>query len=151
MKRALVNILSVIGAIVIIGGTAYLVTLPMKLEREHEAETLANMHTVQLGAEDFGVQNDGQYAAGVDVGGDHSSYSLIQLLPKHLALTNPFTGARSEPRLGPARPNAPPGSVWYEPVRDSTGYVANYRITGVGRHGVLPEILRSGPEGNSGR
>ena len=45
--------------------------------RAKEGSTKANMHTVQLAAEDYGVQNDGVYAAVMDVGvNDPSKFNL---------------------------------------------------------------------------
>jgi hypothetical protein len=35
--------------------------------------------------------------------------------------------------------------VWYEPVRDSTGAVVGYRITGYGKNGTLLDLLYSEP------
>ena len=51
--------------------------------RAKEGSTKANMHTVQLAAEDYGVQNDGVYAATMD--GAH----IGDLLPANFQ--NPFS------------------------------------------------------------
>src|SRR5947207_4649815 len=53
--------------------------------RAKEGSTKANMHTFQLAAEDWGVQNDGVYAALAD--------SVADKLPQQGAtFKNPFTG-----------------------------------------------------------
>ena len=52
--------------------------------RAKEGSTKANMHTLQLSAEDYGVQNDGVYAATMD--GTH----IGNLLPANYK--NPFDG-----------------------------------------------------------
>ena len=53
-------------------------------DRAKEGSTRANMHTFQLSAEDFGVQNDGAYAAGAD--------TVAALLPSGGAnFKNPFS------------------------------------------------------------
>jgi prepilin-type N-terminal cleavage/methylation domain-containing protein len=52
--------------------------------RAKEGSTKANMHTLQLAAEDYGVQNDGVYAATMD--GTHVANSL----PANFK--NPFDG-----------------------------------------------------------
>jgi type II secretion system protein G len=53
--------------------------------RAKEGSTKANMHTMQLAAEDYGVQNDGVYAAAMD--GTH----IANLLPANYK--NPFNNA----------------------------------------------------------
>src|SRR5215467_10060228 len=55
--------------------------------RAKEGSTKANMHTLQLAAEDYGVQNDGVYSAAID--GTHIS----NLLPGNFK--NPFSSAAS--------------------------------------------------------
>jgi len=55
-------------------------------KRAKEGSTKANMHTFQLAAEDYGVQNDGTYAA--------AATSLEPMLPQGGAnFKNPFTQA----------------------------------------------------------
>ena len=54
-------------------------------KRAREGSTKANMHTFQLAAEDYGVQNDGTYARTADL--------VAQLLPNSgLSFRNPFDG-----------------------------------------------------------
>src|SRR5258708_6734414 len=53
--------------------------------RAKEGSTKANMHTFQLAAEDYSVQNDGEYA--------NAAVSVAALLPQGGAnFKNPFTG-----------------------------------------------------------
>ncbi len=64
-------------------------------DRAKEASTKSNCHTVQLAAEDFGVRNDGVYAANLADGGTTvPAQTIIDLLPGQANLTNPFTKAR---------------------------------------------------------
>src|SRR6185295_618445 len=44
--------------------------------RAKEGSTKSNMHTVQLAAEDYGVQNDGVYAATMSVGTAGTDFTL---------------------------------------------------------------------------
>ena len=71
--------------VVVIIGILAAIAIPNFLamqERAKEGSTKANMHTFQLAAEDYGVQNDGVYAGNAtDVG---------PLLPA--AFKNPFDG-----------------------------------------------------------
>ena len=53
--------------------------------RAKEGSTKANMHTMQLAAEDYGVQNDGVYAATLD------ATHIGNLLPANYK--NPFDGS----------------------------------------------------------
>jgi prepilin-type N-terminal cleavage/methylation domain-containing protein len=92
--------------------------------RAKEGSTKANMHTVQLAAEDYGVQNDGVYAATMD--GAH----IGDLLPANFQ--NPFstTAADWENRGGFTVPPtaAAPGLVSYA---DSA--TTQYNIKGNGQ------------------
>src|SRR5437667_11948202 len=56
--------------------------------RAKEGSTKANMHTMQLAAEDYGVQNDGVYAAVLDAS------HIANLLPANYK--NPFSGATGD-------------------------------------------------------
>ena len=58
-------------------------------QRAKEGSTKANMHTFQLAAEDYGVQNDGAYAT--------SAGLVAQALPNSgAAFKNPFTGGTGD-------------------------------------------------------
>ena len=109
--------------------------------RAKEGSTKANMHTFQLAAEDYGVQNDGTYAA--------AATSLEGLLPQGGAnFKNPFTQATgstgSYEDIGTfARPVVPtatkPGIVAYTDSSQLT-----YVIGGEGKAAPLSLQLTSG-------
>ena len=105
--------------------------------RAKEGSTKANMHTFQLAAEDYGVQNDGIYAAVAD--------SAAKNLPAGGAnFKNPFTGSTTNSwqdisswTKSPAASNS--GEVAYT---DSSN--AQYAIGGKGKTGALTLYLTSG-------
>ena len=106
--------------------------------RAKEGSTKANMHTFQLSAEDYGVQNDGIYA---DTGGQ-----IEPLLPAAGAnFKNPFdqstaSGGSWEDRASAAAaPTATPGLVSYADSNSIT-----YNIKGQGRTAPLTLILSAG-------
>ena len=109
--------------------------------RAKEGSTKANMHTFQLASEDFGVQNDGVYAA--------AATTIEPLLPSAGAnFKNPFTGTQGSgvafEDIGTfARPvvptNTKPGIVAYT---DSATVL--YVIGGEGKAAVLALQLTSG-------
>ena len=110
-------------------------------KRAKEGSTKANMHTFQLAAEDYGVQNDGTYAA--------LATTLEPLLPQGGAnFKNPFTQATGaagsyEDIATFARPLTPtankPGLVAYSDSSNMT-----YVIAGNGKSNVLTLQLTSG-------
>src|SRR3989475_10839844 len=55
-------------------------------DRAKEGSTKANMHTFQLAAEDYGIQNDGIYAV------DAAAVSLL-IPPAGITFINPFRSA----------------------------------------------------------
>ena len=94
-------------------------------DRAKEGSTKSNMHTFQLASEDYGVQNDGAYAA--------AAATVAALLPSGGAtFVNPFTNTTAnsyEDRASfAADPTATSGLVSYA---DSTG--TTYNIKGVGK------------------
>ena len=109
--------------------------------RAKEGSTKANMHTFQLASEDFGVQNDGTYAA--------AATGLESLLPQGGAnFKNPFTQATGaagsfEDINAFARPVVPtvtkPGIVAY-----SDSLQLTYVIGGEGKAAPLTIQLTSG-------
>ena len=109
--------------------------------RAKEGSVKANMHTFQLAAEDYGVQNDGTYAA--------AATTIEPLLPNAGAnFKNPFTstqgsGVAFEDIATFARPIVPtatkPGIVAYS---DSTQLT--YVIGGEGKAARLTLQLTSG-------
>jgi len=107
--------------------------------RAKEGSTKANMHTFQLAAEDYGVQNDGTYAA--------AAGTLEPMLPgAGASFKNPFTqgtgaGASFEDRASMLNPPTSTlnGITSYA---DSSG--TNYNVRGVGKSAPLALILTAG-------
>ena len=109
--------------------------------RAKEGSVKANMHTFQLASEDYGVQNDGVYAA--------LATTVEPLLPSAGAsFKNPFTatqgsGVAFEDKAWAARPVVPtstkPGIVAY-----SDSATALYVIAGEGKSLPLALQLTSG-------
>ena len=102
--------------------------------RAKEGSTKSNMHTLQLAAEDYGVQNDGVYSATAD--GTH----IINLLPANFK--NPFDGTANswEDRgVFVAAPTATPGISSYA---DSA--TAQYNVKGYGKSAAISLTLTSG-------
>jgi prepilin-type N-terminal cleavage/methylation domain-containing protein len=106
--------------------------------RAKEGSTKANMHTFQLSAEDYGVQNDGTYA---DTGGQ-----IEPLLPAAGAsFKNPFdqstgsAGSWEDRSSAAAAPTATPGLASYA---DSLGIT--YNVKGYGRSAALTLVLTAG-------
>ncbi len=107
--------------------------------RAKEGSTKANMHTFQLSAEDYGVQNDGTYA--------DAASSVANLLPASGAnFKNPFTqatgsGAAWEDRASAAAaPTATNGLTSY--ADSSSGLT--YNIKGQGKAAALSLVLTAG-------
>ena len=94
--------------------------------RAKEGSTKANMHTFQLSAEDYGVQNDGVYAA--------AAGTVASLLPAAgLNFKNPFTSTTTnnyEDRASfAANPTSPTSGI----VSYADSANNNYNIKGVGK------------------
>jgi type IV pilus assembly protein PilA len=108
--------------------------------RAKEGSTKANMHTFQLAAEDFGVQNDGAYAP--------AALSLEPLLPNAGAnFKNPFTntqgvGVAWADVAAFARPVVPPATSGIVAYTDSL--TLTYVIGGQGKTAPLSLQLTSG-------
>lgn len=107
--------------------------------RAREASVKSNCHTVQLAAEDFSVQNGGDYPADHDTDVSGGGQTLTDMLPGGAPLKNPFTAVASEPMAGPA---AAPGEVGYEVLLDG-GLKIGYTITGFGKT-IMVITLQSG-------
>jgi len=111
--------------------------------RAKEGSVKANMHTFQLAAEDYGVQNDGVYAA--------NAVTLEGLLPgAGTNFKNPFdksmgTGNSWVDQATWARPlttgGAKSGVTAYG---DSADKQLQYQIAGSGKTADLPLVLSSG-------
>jgi len=102
--------------------------------RAKEGSTKSNMHTLQLAAEDYGVQNDGVYAATCD--GTH----IANLLPANFK--NPFDGTASaweDRAVFVAGPTATSGMSSYA---DSS--TSQYNIKGYGKTAAISLTLTSG-------
>ena len=103
--------------------------------RAKEGSTKSNMHTVQLAAEDYGVQNDGVYSATMD------ATHIVNALPG--TFKNPFDGTTSnawEDRTGfTATASAKPGIASYA---DSS--TTQYNVKGWGKSAAINLTLTSG-------
>ena len=99
-------------------------------DRAKEGSTKANMHTVQLAAEDYGVQNNGTYAAD----------GMVLSTPTNFA--NPFSSASAalENRAVYTSPPAvTPGITSY-----CDTLTLNYNIKGQGKNAPLALVLTAG-------
>ncbi len=109
-------------------------------DRAKEGSTKANMHSVQLSAEDYGIRNDGQYATGID--------TLIAQMPRGGAnFKNPFTktggsGVAYETAAAWATPLATSGVSGIVAYKDSANY--RYQIVGHGKNLDFNVVLTSG-------
>jgi prepilin-type N-terminal cleavage/methylation domain-containing protein len=107
--------------------------------RAKEGSTKANMHTFQLAAEDYGVQNDGTYAA--------AASTLDPLLPgAGASFKNPFTqgvgsGASWEDRASILNP---PTSTLNGIVSYADSLQQTYNIKGRGKTTALTLVLTAG-------
>ena len=107
-------------------------------DRAKEGSTKANMHTLQLAAEDYGVQNDGTYSAGVA--------GVAPLLPRGGAnFVNPFdaTAAAYVDAAAWAVP-LPTGSTVAGIVAYKDSSQMQYQVAGRGKNADLPVVLSSG-------
>ena len=106
--------------------------------RAKEGSTKANMHTFQLAAEDYGVQNDGAYAA--------AAVTVEGLLPAGgTTFKNPFTrtqgvGVAWEDRATLAANSAAVSGI--TSYADSS--LVSYNIKGVGKTAPLALVLTAG-------
>src|SRR5678810_1089613 len=96
--------------------------------RAKEGSTKANMHTFQLAAEDYGVQNDGAYA--------NTAAQVAANLPAGGAnFKNPFTPGTAGTAYADvstwARPITPSATAGMVSYCDSS--LANYQIAGYGK------------------
>ncbi len=112
--------------------------------RAKEGSTKSNMHTVQLAAEDYGVQNDGVYSDVVD------ATHIYDLLPGAGAnLKNPFSGGTG---IGTASSNAIENRATFAaPCASQPGLTSyadsatsQYNVKGYGKSAALTLVLTSG-------
>jgi prepilin-type N-terminal cleavage/methylation domain-containing protein len=103
--------------------------------RAKEGSTKANMHTLQLAAEDYGVQNDGVYAA--------AASSVAGSLPSNYK--NPFDGTTGSTNAWEDRatfagaPTAKSGLASY-----SDSATTQYNVKGYGKSAAISVTLTSG-------
>ena len=107
-------------------------------DRAREGSTKANMHTFQLAAEDYGIQNSGIYAS------DAAAVSLL-IPPAGITFINPFNSSAA---------SWVDQATWTEPlgtgstVRGVTAYgdsaSLKYQVAGRGKSGDLALVLSSG-------
>ncbi len=112
--------------------------------RAKEGSTKANMHTLQLASEDYGVQSDGVYARTID------ATHIYNSLPGGAAAStfkNPFSGVTGSGNAWEFRgfvlANAPASTPGISSYACDT--LANsYNIKGYGKTAVLTLVLTSG-------
>ncbi len=126
--------------VLIIVGILVAIIIPdytSRMDRVREAATKGNMHTLQLAAEDYAVENGGSYSTVLD------ATHIGNRLPVNFE--NPFShrggaGLAWEDRASySAAPSAVPGIASYA---DSD--TVAYNIKGAGRSGALPLVLSTG-------
>jgi len=105
--------------------------------RAKEGSTKANMHTLQLAAEDYGVQNDGVYSDNCD------ATHISNLLPANFK--NPFDGSTGsggawENRGTFGAPSATTSGI--ASYADSA--TTQYNVKGYGKTAALSVVLTSG-------
>ena len=107
-------------------------------DRAKEGSTRANMHTFQLAAEDFGVQNDGTYAA--------TAGAVAPLLPRGGAnFKNPFAvAAASFADNATWAVPLPTGSTVAGITVYGDSVTMLYQVSGRGKTLDLPLVLTSG-------
>ncbi len=92
-------------------------------DRAKEGSVKSNMHTLQLAAEDYGVQNDGIYAATMDAS------HVADLLPS--SFKNPFSSTANAWENRGNFDGAPGATAGLTSYADSS--TATYKIKGVGK------------------
>ena len=125
--------------IVIIGILAAIATpnfLAMR-DRAKEGSTKANMHTVQVSAEDYGVQYDGRYSPVMDAG------HLADLLPPNFK--NPFSQGTGDGLSWENRESfSAPATAVRGIVSYSDSSMMQYNIKGHGKNTAINVILTYG-------
>ena len=107
-------------------------------DRAKEGSTKANMHTFQLSAEDYNIQNDGLYAA-------NASDVAVLIPPAGITFINPFSRTAASWTDGAAwaipqlTGSMVPGIVAYQDSLQT-----RYQIAGRGKTGDLGIVLSSG-------
>jgi type II secretory pathway pseudopilin PulG len=107
--------------------------------RAKEGSTKSNMHTVQLAAEDYGVQNDGVYAATMTVGTAASDFSLPS------SFKNPFTGGTGSGSAWENRANFVSASAQTNGITSyADSSTSQYNVKGHGKTAAINLTLTSG-------
>jgi prepilin-type N-terminal cleavage/methylation domain-containing protein len=114
------------------------------LNRSNETSTKANMHTLQLAAEDYAAQNKGVYATTMD--GTHITPSLPGGGATGANFVNPFSGGTGSGNAWENRTNTGANAA---PVPGISSYAdsasANtYNIKGYGKSAAIGLTLTSG-------
>jgi prepilin-type N-terminal cleavage/methylation domain-containing protein len=130
--------------VVVIIGVLAAIAIPNYVSmtaRAKEGSTKSNMHTVQLAAEDYSIQNDGRYAP--------TAVEVLDLIPSYGGgIMNPFdhsTGVTSAWvdqatwTMPLATGSTKPGVVAY-----GDSLTLQYQVAGRGQLSDLPLILNSG-------
>ena len=108
--------------------------------RAKEGSTKANMHTLQLAAEDYGVRNDGVYAADMTAGG---TAAISASLPA--SFKNPFDGTTGATNAYEDRATfAAPAALTSGISSYSDSATTQYNIKGHGKTAALTLVLTSG-------
>jgi len=107
--------------------------------RAKEGSTKANMHTLQLAAEDYGVRNDGVYAADMTSSG---SPTVASSLPA--SFKNPFDGATGTGAYEDRGTFAAPAATTSGISSYSDSATSQYNIRGHGKSAALTLVLTSG-------
>ena len=107
--------------------------------RAKEGSTKANMHTLQLAAEDYGVRNDGVYAADMTSSGNPT---VAASLPA--SFKNPFDGATGTGAYEDRATFAAPAALTSGISSYSDSATSQYNIRGHGKSAALTLVLTSG-------
>ena len=107
--------------------------------RAKEGSTKSNMHTVQLAAEDYGVQNDGAYEGTMTVGTGSANMNLPS------TFKNPFDGSVGSGNAWENRASVS-GSCTAKSGLASYADSANltYNVKGYGKSAALTLVLSAG-------
>ena len=127
--------------VVVIIGILAAISIPNFIsmqDRAKEGATKANMHTLQMAAEDYNIQNSSSYAP--------DCASIAPLLPRGGAdFKNPFNSADLPYVDGPAwSVPLPTGSVVPGIVAYQDSLLQKYQIAGRGKSANLSLVLNSG-------
>jgi prepilin-type N-terminal cleavage/methylation domain-containing protein len=127
--------------VVVIIGILAAISIPNYIamtDRAREGSTRANMHTFQLSAEDYAIQNDGSYAA-------TASAVAVLIPPAGITFINPFDKAAAAwTDAGSWNTPLPTGSAVAGIVAYQDTLKLRYQIAGRGKSKDLGLVLSSG-------